>query len=84
MFFSHSSVPVELIGIFFIARNAEKAGKNKQWELCVEEATRGLMTASHSTALRELRANCALAHGDLEQAAADLTYVITSPISINS
>ncbi|KAG8732814.1 hypothetical protein FRC10_000600 [Ceratobasidium sp. 414] len=55
------------------SRNAEKAGKNKHWDICVEEATRALLTASHASSLRELRANCALAQGDLEQAAADLT-----------
>jgi len=54
-------------------RNAEKAAKNRHWDICVEEATRALMTASHSGSLRELRANCALANADLEQAAADLT-----------
>ena len=54
-------------------RNAEKAAKNKHWDICVEEATRALMTASHLASLRELRANCALANADLEQAAADLT-----------
>ncbi|QRV87103.1 DnaJ domain protein [Ceratobasidium sp. AG-Ba] len=55
------------------ARNAEKAAKNKHWDICVDEATKALMTASHSSSLRELRANCALANADLEQAAADLT-----------
>ncbi|CAE6460645.1 unnamed protein product [Rhizoctonia solani] len=54
-------------------RNAEKAGNNKHWDICVAEATRALSTASHNSQLRELRANCALALGDLEQAAADLT-----------
>ncbi|KDN36945.1 hypothetical protein RSAG8_10479, partial [Rhizoctonia solani AG-8 WAC10335] len=64
-------------------RNAEKAGKNKHWDICVAEATRALSTASHNSQLRELRANCALALGDLEQAAADLTRLthIMAPTS---
>ncbi|CAE6420491.1 unnamed protein product [Rhizoctonia solani] len=64
-------------------RNAEKAGKNKHWDICVAEATRALLTASHNSQLRELRANCALALGDLEQAAADLTRLthIIAPTS---
>ncbi|CAE6471239.1 unnamed protein product [Rhizoctonia solani] len=65
------------------SRNAEKAGKNKHWDICVAEATRALSTASHNSKLRELRANCALALGDLEQAAADLTRLthLMSPTS---
>ena len=52
------------------AVNAQKAGK---WDACVEAATAALQTASYSFTLRQQRADCALAGGDLEQAVADLT-----------
>ncbi|KAH9962462.1 hypothetical protein BC827DRAFT_1130306 [Russula dissimulans] len=63
------------------ARKAAQAQKAKLWTACEESATQGLRVASHSVALREQRANCALAAGDFEEAVADLSRLtqITSP-----
>jgi DnaJ family protein C protein 3 len=56
------------------ARKAIQAQKAKLWTACEESATQGLRVASHSVALRQQRANCALAAGDFEEAVADLRY----------
>ena len=63
------------------AANAAKAGK---WDACVEAATAALQTASYSFTLRQQRADCALAGGDLEQAVADLTRLTHLGISSTS
>ncbi|KAF8759672.1 DnaJ molecular chaperone homology domain [Rhizoctonia solani] len=68
-------------------RNAEKAAKNKHWDICVEESTRALLTASHHSGLRELRANCALARlthlmaptSHMFVRIANLTYFLLAP-----
>ncbi|CAG7852732.1 SubName: Full=Related to interferon-induced double-stranded RNA-activated protein kinase inhibitor {ECO:0000313/EMBL:CCA75835.1} [Serendipita indica DSM 11827] len=52
------------------AASAQKAGK---WEACIESATLALQTAVYSSSLRQQRADCALAAGDVEQAIADMT-----------
>jgi DnaJ family protein C protein 3 len=56
------------------ARKAMQAQKAKLWTACEESATQGLRVASHSVALRQQRANCALAAGDFEDAVADLRF----------
>jgi len=56
------------------ARKTAQAQKAKLWTACEESATQGLRVASHSVALREQRANCALAAGDFEEAVADLRF----------
>lgn len=58
------------------ARKAAQAQKAKLWTACEESATLGLRVASHSVALRQQRANCALAAGDFEEAVADLRFVV--------
>ena len=58
------------------AGKAAQAQKAKLWTACKESATLGLRVASHSVALRQQRANCALAAGDFEEAVADLRFVI--------
>ncbi len=63
------------------AANAEKAGK---WDACVEAATTALQIASYSFTLRQQRADCALAGGDLEQAVADLTRLTHLGVSSTS
>ena len=63
------------------AANAERAGK---WDACVEAATAALQTASYSFTLRQQRADCALAGGDLEQAVADLTRLTHLGVSSTS
>ena len=54
------------------ARKASQAQKAKLWTACEESATQGLRVASYSLALRQQRANCALAAGDFEEAVGDL------------
>lgn len=63
------------------AKKATQAMKAKLWQACVEAATTALHTASHSLQLRQQRANCAIAAGDIEGAVGDLTRLthLTSP-----
>lgn len=63
------------------SKKAQKAHKDKKYEECIEQATHALTTASHSIPIRELRVDCAMAHGDLEQAIGDLTRLthLTKP-----
>lgn len=55
-----------------VAKRAVRSSKNGQYQACYEEATEALKVASYSDELRELRANCALANGDVQQAVGDL------------
>ncbi|KZV83081.1 TPR-like protein, partial [Exidia glandulosa HHB12029] len=55
------------------SKKAVAAQSASDWPQCVEQATAALHTATHSVTLRQMRADCALAAGDVEQAAADLT-----------
>jgi DnaJ homolog subfamily C member 3 len=52
------------------ANSAQKAGR---WDACIESSTTALQIAAYSTTLRQQRADCALAAGDVEQAIADMT-----------
>jgi DnaJ homolog subfamily C member 3 len=63
------------------ARKAIQAQKAKLWTACEESATQGLRVASHSVALRQQRANCALAAGDFEEAVADLRFAFLDSAS---
>ena len=63
------------------ARKAMQAQKAKLWTACEESATQGLRVASHSIALRQQRANCALAAGDFEEAVADLRFAFPDSAS---
>jgi len=61
-------------------KKAHSSRRSSNWPLCVDHATKALQSATHSVALRELRAECALAYGDVEQTTADLTrltHVVT-------
>jgi DnaJ family protein C protein 3 len=58
------------------ARKAVQAQKAKLWTACEESATQALRVASYSLALRQQRANCALAAGDFEEAVGDLRYAL--------
>lgn len=55
------------------AKKAKQALKAKLWQSCVEAASTALGAASHSIDLRRLRADCAIASGDIEGAVGDLT-----------
>ncbi|CAL1702018.1 unnamed protein product [Somion occarium] len=63
------------------SKKAVQAKKAKLWQACVEAASTALATASYSADLRHLRADCALASGDIESAVGDLTRLthITTP-----
>jgi len=63
------------------AKKAKQAMKAKLWQACVEAASTALGSASHSTDLRQLRADCAIASGDIEGAVGDLTRLthLTTP-----
>ncbi|KAF8622437.1 hypothetical protein AX15_007021 [Amanita polypyramis BW_CC] len=52
---------------------AEKERRAQLWNACVETTTTALRDASHSIEIREWRAECALAAGDIEGAVGDLT-----------
>lgn len=54
-------------------KKANSAQKSKKWDACIEAASTALQTAAYSSSLRQQRADCALASGDVEQAIADLT-----------
>ena len=56
-------------------KKAGQAVKAQMWQACVEATSTALHTASHSVELREQRANCAIAAGDIEGAVGDLTWV---------
>ncbi|KAI0059331.1 TPR-like protein [Artomyces pyxidatus] len=55
------------------AKKVQQAQRAKLWTACEESATQALRIASHSVALRQQRANCALAAGDYEEAVGDFT-----------
>ena len=63
------------------AKKAVQAMKAKLWQACVESSSTALHTASHSLELRQQRANCAIAAGDIEGAVGDLTRLthLTTP-----
>jgi|ERR1700722_5968003 len=58
------------------AKKAVQAQKAQLWTACTDATSQALKTASHSVDIRQQRAECALASGDLEGAVADLTQVI--------
>ena len=55
------------------AKKAYQAMRAKLWQACVEASSTALQTASHSIDLRQQRAHCAIAAGDIESAVGDLT-----------
>ncbi|KAF8582449.1 TPR-like protein [Ramaria rubella] len=55
------------------SKKAYQAQRAKHWGVCIEESSKALQTATHSASLRQLRADCALAQGDIEQTVGDLT-----------
>ncbi|EMD31819.1 hypothetical protein CERSUDRAFT_119389 [Gelatoporia subvermispora B] len=63
-----------------LAKKTTQAMRAQLWTACVETASTALQTASHSVELRQQRAHCALAAGDIEGAVGDLnrlTYLTT-------
>lgn len=58
------------------AGQARQNSKKKQWQGCVDHATRALETGPNSAEMRELRVECATQLGDIEAVYGDLTYVL--------
>ena len=56
-------------------KKATQAARAKLWTACEEAASAALSVAVHSLEIRQQRAECSLAAGDLEMAVGDLTYV---------
>lgn len=56
-----------------VASKAVKARRAQLWTVCSEAATQALRVASHSSELRQTRADCNLASGDVQGAVLDLT-----------
>ncbi|KIM29962.1 hypothetical protein M408DRAFT_22405 [Serendipita vermifera MAFF 305830] len=54
-------------------KKANSAQKSGRWDACIESSTAALQVAAYSASLRQQRADCALAAGDVEQAIADMT-----------
>ncbi|KAG6331003.1 hypothetical protein ID866_8083, partial [Astraeus odoratus] len=55
------------------AKKAKDARRAQLWTVCAETATQALRVASHSTELRQTRAECSLAGGDAQGAVVDLS-----------
>ncbi|KAI0640609.1 hypothetical protein C8Q79DRAFT_995540 [Trametes meyenii] len=55
------------------SKKVTQAIRAKLWQACVEAASMALSTASHSVKLRQHRADCSIAAGDIEGAVADLS-----------
>lgn len=66
------------------SKKVEKAMNAQLWTACTEAASQALKTASHSVEIRQQRAECALAAGDIESTVGDLTYVVAACNPINS
>ncbi|KAH7923197.1 hypothetical protein BV22DRAFT_1036661 [Leucogyrophana mollusca] len=55
------------------AKKAASARRAQLWTACAEAATQALRVASHSAQVRQTRAECSLAGGDMESAVVDLS-----------
>ncbi|KAH7903073.1 hypothetical protein BJ138DRAFT_1131510 [Hygrophoropsis aurantiaca] len=55
------------------AKKAASARRAQLWTACTEAATQALRVASHSLQVRQTRAECSLAGGDMESAVVDLS-----------
>lgn len=58
------------------AAAAVEAQKNQSWEDCVNNAGTAIVIASRSLPLREIRANCRFARGEIEEGMGDLQHVL--------
>ncbi|WWC67535.1 uncharacterized protein I206_101444 [Kwoniella pini CBS 10737] len=54
------------------SKSAHKARKNKDWNVCVDHATKALEVGPNSGGLRELRVECATELGDVQAVYGDL------------
>ncbi len=58
-----------------MAKKAMQARRAQLPTVCMEAASEAIKTATHSVPLRQLRADCALGAGDVDQAVGDLMCV---------
>lgn len=58
------------------ARLAEAAEKSRNWDECVSQSGEAILVANRAANLRELRARCRLAKGDLEEWMSDLQHIL--------
>ena len=59
------------------AKKARDASRKREWETCVTQASRAIMTAVTSLELRRLRTKCRLEKGEVLEAVGDLQQVMT-------
>ena len=68
------------------AKKARESAKSGSHQKCIDAASDALKIASHSAELRELRSDCALAAGDVQQAVGDLirlTHIVPASTSLS-
>lgn len=58
------------------ARAAEVAEASSDWEECVNQASVAIMVATRAASLRNLRARCRFARGEVEEGVGDLQHVL--------
>lgn len=66
----------ELENAKLAAAMASMAGEGEKWDECVGHAGTAIVVASRSPALRELRARCRFARGEVEEGISDLRHVV--------
>ncbi|WRT65155.1 uncharacterized protein IL334_002098 [Kwoniella shivajii] len=65
------------------SKSAHKAAKSKDWNVCVDHATKALEVGPNSSELRELRVKCATELGDVQAVYGDLSRLASlNPSSI--
>lgn len=74
---AESSELAELAEAEGAARLAEAAERAGRWEECVNQAGVAIVVASRSPALRETRAHCRFARGEVEEGMGDLFHVLS-------
>lgn len=66
------------VGLAAAAReSAERGSASKNWQVCVDHATKALEVGSNSLELRELRLGCATELGDIDAVYGDLSRLST-------
>ncbi|KAJ1325599.1 DnaJ subfamily C member 3 [Microdochium nivale] len=58
------------------SRLAEAAATAQQWDECISQAGAAIQTANRAAGLRELRAKCRFAKGEVEEGMGDLQHVL--------
>ncbi|PHH58600.1 hypothetical protein CDD81_5140 [Ophiocordyceps australis] len=71
-----SSELTELVGAEEAAGLAEAAKEAGRWDDCIYHSAKAIVVASKSAGLRQVRANCRLQRGHVEEALSDLKHVV--------